>query len=446
MNMPKRFLCALLITVCLALLPAQARAQERFPAGTAISLLQWKHFVPGYDEWFDRYIGEWGEANKVSVQVDRVNFAELPSVLAAEIDAGQGHSIIELPSSPAAFVAGLQDLGDINAQAAAVHGESHAFCTALSYLPDGDYFYGFVAGYALNHGNYDIELWREVGYPAGPETYEDLLTGGRAIYEATGIPVGIGISPEIDSEMALREVIWSFGGSVQAENGAVVFNSPATVAAVKYLARLQNEAMTAEVFGWTGASNNQALIAGEASFILNPDSAYRSLQKVDEAAAANIGFTPALLGPAGAFGGTHVWVSVIPAHVSGAELDAAKKFLLDYAANYSEATYHSELFNLPCFPDTVPELPGWLEADPFGSVPADKFAVLKTGIERAVNFGYPGYSSPAIAQVYAEHIIPKMIAQVALGEATAEEAVAQAHERIEAIFAAWSSRRPAADD
>ena len=76
-------------------------------------------------------------------------------------------------------------------------------------------------------------------------------------------------------------------------------------------------------------------------------------------------------------------------------------------------------------------------------MPADKFAVLKTGIERAVNFGYPGYSSPAIAQVYAEHIIPKVIAQVALGEATAEEAVAQAHERIEEIFAAWSSRRPA---
>ena len=162
--------------------------------------------------------------------------------------------------------------------------------------------------------------------------------GGRAIYESTGIPVGIGISPEIDSEMANREVIWSFGGSVQDENGAVVFNSPATVAAVKYLARLQNEAMTAEVFGWTGASNNQALIAGEASFILNPDSAYRSLQKVDEAAAANIGFTPALLGPAGAFGGTHVWVSVIPSYVSGAELDAAKKFLLDYTANYSDVT------------------------------------------------------------------------------------------------------------
>ncbi len=428
-----------LFILCLfATLSVSIYAQGAFPDGASISLLQWKHFVPRYDEWFDRYIREWGEANNVEVQVDRVNFSELPSALAAEIDAGQGHTIIELPSSPASFVAGLHDLRDLNVQAAALLGEQHEFCTAVSYLPDSDFFYGFVAGYALNHGNYDIELWTAVGYPHGPATYEDLLAGGRAIYESTGIPVGIGISPEIDSEMANREVIWSFGGSVQDADGNVVFNSPATVAAVEYLAQLQNEAMTAEVFGWTGASNNQALIAGDASFILNPDSAYRSLQKVDEAAAANIGFTPALLGPAGAFGGTHVWVSVIPAYVSGAELHAAKKFLLDYTANYSEVTYHSELFNLPCYPESVVELNDWFNDDPFGSMPADKFAILKTAIDRAVSFGYPGYSSPAIAQVYAEHIIPKVIAQVALGESTAEDAVAQAHERIEEIFAAWS--------
>jgi len=435
-----RFLAMMMLV---AIFPVGGMAQDAFPDGTAISLLQWKHFVPSYDKWFDSYVIDWGEEHNVAVNVDRVNFAELPSSLAAEIDAGQGHTIIELPSSPAAFVAGLQDLADINKQATALFGERHDFCTAVSYLPDSNLFYGFAAGYSLNHGNYDIELWTEAGYPEGPVTYEDLLAGGRAIYESTGIPVGIGISPEIDSEMANREVIWSFGGSVQDENSNVVFNSPATVAAVNFLAQLQNEAMTAEVFGWSGASNNQALVAGEVSFILNPDSAYRSLQKVDAAGAANVGFTPALIGPAGAFGGTHVSISVIPTYVDGPELEAAKKFLLDYAANYADVTYNSELFNLPCYPDTVTELADWFENDPFGSEPANKFAILKTAIDRSVNFGYPGFSSPAIAQVYAEHIIPNVIAQVALGEATAEDAVAQAHARMEEIFAAWSSRGPA---
>ncbi len=428
----------ILLAICAAI-AVPSFAQTSFPDGTNISLLQWSHFVPTYDEWFENYIREWGAANNVAVSVDHVNFAELPASLAAEIDAGLGHTIIELPSSPASLVQGLHDLSDINNQASALFGEQRPHCKAVTYLPAVDAYYGFSAGYALNHGNYDIELWTQAGFPQGPQSYEELLAGGRAIYDATGIPVGIGISPEIDSEIAIREVIWSFGGSVQDEESNPVFNSPETVAAVKYLAQLQNQAMTAEVFGWTGASNNQALVAGDASFILNPDSAYRSLQKVDRSAAANIGFTPALLGPAGAFGGTHAFISVIPAYVKGSQLQAAKKFLLDLAASYSDITYHSELFNLPCFPDTVGELDTWLDDDPFGSLPADKFAVLKTAIDRAVNFGFPGYSNPAIAQVYAEHIVPKAIAQVALGEATAEEAVALAGDRIQEIFAHWRS-------
>jgi len=435
-----RLFAGLLFSIAVFLIPGVGSAQDGFPDGTAISLLQWKHFVPSYDEWFDGYVNAWGEANNVAVTVDRVNFVELPSSLAAEIDAGQGHSIVELPSSPAAFVSGLRDLTDVNKQAAIMFGPRQDFCEGVSYLPVADVYYGFAAGYSLNHGNYDIELWTDAGFPNGPATYEDLLLGGRAIYESTGIPVGIGISPEIDSEMANREVIWSFGGSVQDADGNVVFNSEETVAAVNFLAKLHNEAMTDEVFGWSGASNNQALVAGEVSFILNPDSAYRSLQKVDAAGAANIGFTPPLLGPAGAFGGTHVSISVIPSYVSGSELEAAQKFLLDYTANYAEATYNSELFNLPCYPATVTELADWFENDPFGSEPANKFATLNTAIDRSVNFGFPGFSSPAIAQVYAEHIIPNVIAQVALGEATAEDAVAQAHARIEEIFLDWSRR------
>ena len=418
-------------------LPAVGIAQGGFPDGTAISLLQWRHFVPRHDEWFDAFAQAWGEANSVAVSIDRVNLAELPAALSAEIESGGGHTIIEMLSSPAAFVTGLSDLGDINQQALANFGTQHDHCYAASYLPAADVYYGFAYGYSLNHGNYDIELWTEAGYPQGPTTYDELLDGGRAIYQSSGIPVGIGISPDLDSEMATRQVIWSFGGSVQDEHENVALNSPATIAAVDYLAQLQNEAMTAEVFGWSGASNNQALVAGEASFIQNPDSAYRSLQDIDEIAAANVGFSAALAGPAGAINGAYISIAVIPAYVEGAQLTAAKQFILDLTANYHEATYHSELFNLPCFPATVAELPGWLEDDPFGSIPADKFAILAADLDHAASLGHPGPTNPAIAQVYAEHIIPNMIARVALGELSAPEAVARAHERVEAIFARW---------
>ena len=431
----------LIVLSILGALTFSAGAQGGYAEGTEISLLQWSHFVPRYDEWFDGYAAEWGEANGVGVTVDHVNFTELFSTLAAEIDAGDGHSIVEVLFSPASFIDGLHDLRDINEAAAEMYGERAGTCLAASYLPVVDTYYAYTHGYVPDPGDYDIALWADAGYPDGPKTYDDLLEGGRAIYEATGIPVGIGMSPELDSRMANRAAIWSFGGSVQDEDENVVLNSEATIAAVKYLAQLQNEAMTDEVFGWTAASNNQGLIAGELSYILNSNSAYRSLQKIDEAAAANIGFTSALAGPAGAYASSHVWqIYVIPEYVEGDELAAAKQFILDHTENYSEATYYSELYNFPCLPTTVAELDGWLEEDPWGSSPPNKFEVLKTVNDWSVHLGFPGVTNPAISQVFAESIIANMTAQVALGEKTAEESVAQAHERVEEIFADWRAR------
>ena len=431
----------LALIALLASLTVAVSAQGDYAEGTEISLLQWSHFVPRYDEWFDGYAADWGEANGVGVTVDHVNFTELFSTLSAEIDAGAGHSIVEVLFSPASFIDGLHDLRDINEAAAEMYGERAGTCAAASYLPVADTWYAYTHGYVPDPGDYDIALWTDAGYPDGPKTYDDLLEGGRAIYEATGIPVGIGMSPELDSRMANRAAIWSFGGSVQDEDENVVLNSEATIAAVEYLAQLQNEAMTDEVFGWTAASNNQGLIAGELSYILNSNSAYRSLQKIDEAAAANIGFTPALEGPAGAYASSHVWqIYVIPKYVEGDELAAAKQFILDHTANYSEATYYSELYNFPCLASTVPELDGWLEEDPWGSSPPNKFEVLKTVNDWSVHLGFPGVTNPAISQVFAESVIPNMVAQVALGELSAEDAVAAAHERVEEIFNDWRAR------
>ena len=433
-------LARILFSFMLLLTMPAALAQEPFADGTALSMLQWHHFVPRYDAWFDDWAAAWGEANNVTVTVDHVNLADIPSSLATAIGAGAGYSLFEAPTPAALFVDGLRDLRDLNERAAEQFGAPFDYCQASARLPATDHYYGFVATQVVNHVNFDIALWREAGYPDGPGSWDELLEAGSAIYESTGVPVGVGLSPEPDSEMAVRSVIWSFGGSVQDEAENVTLNSEATVAAVEYLAQLQQRAMTSEVFGWAPPSNNQALIAGEASFIFNPSSAYRSLQKVDEAAAAGIGISGALQGPAAALVGTNVLTHVIPFYVHGPELMAAERFLLDYLAAYNDVLWHSELYNLPCYPDSAPQLDEWLADDPFGSQPADKFAAL-TGVRNwSAQLGYPGAVNPAIAQVYAEHILPNMAAKAALGELSAEAAVEQAHAQVEAIFASWRER------
>ncbi len=255
--------------------------------------------------------------------------------------------------------------------------------------------------------------------------------------------MGLGLSPEIDSNMAMRAIIWSFGGSVQDANECVTINSPEVLEAVNYAVDLYNQTMTEEVFSWTAASNNQGLIAGELSYILNSISAYRSLQKIDAEAADNIGFVEALKGPRGdQHASAHLWyIYVIPNYVTeGPELEAAEAFLLHLTANYNQAVFNSELYNFPAFESTVPQLEGWLANDPFGSRPADKLTVLLTAKNWVTYLGWPGPSNPAIAEIYATNIIPTMMGKAALGELSPEDAIAEAEVQINDIFEKWRDK------
>lgn len=425
--------------------PAEER--DPFPDGTKLHILQWSHFVPRYDEWFDAYAQEWGDRYNVEVTVDHVNIAELPATLSAAIDAGEGPSLVELNIGVSSFVEGVHDLADVNMKAQELFGPQTETCTSNSYLPANDKWYGYCHAWVPDPGDYDIKLWTDAGYPNGPSTYAELLDGGAKIYQESGVPMGLGLSPEIDSNMAMRAIIWSFGGSVQDANENVVINSPEVIEAVQYVTDLYQQTMTEEVFAWNAASNNQGLIAGELSYILNSISAYRSLQKIDEAAADNIGLTPALKGPRGdQHASAHVWnVYVMPNYVEEGsdEMSAGKAFMLDLTANYDQAVYNSEIYNFPAFKSTVPQLyadGGWLDVDPFGSNPADKLKVLLSAEDWVTYLGYPGPSNPAVAEVYATNIIPTMMGRAALGEVTPEEAVAEAEAQIKEIFAKWRER------
>src|SRR5688500_5535949 len=72
-------------------------------AGT-LRIMQWSHFVPAYDTWFDgTYVKQWGQRNDTEVVVDHVNLAELPARAAAEVSAQSGHDLFQVLSPPAAF-------------------------------------------------------------------------------------------------------------------------------------------------------------------------------------------------------------------------------------------------------------------------------------------------------------------------------------------------------
>src|SRR5699024_8759051 len=111
---------------------------EQYPDGTAISITQWSHFVPSYDEWFDEYARKWGDKHNVEVTVNHISLGDIPSTLSASIAAGQGPTLDEMNAAPSSFIEGLQPLDDTTAAAQEEFGEQEDTCRYPSYLPAKD--------------------------------------------------------------------------------------------------------------------------------------------------------------------------------------------------------------------------------------------------------------------------------------------------------------------
>jgi multiple sugar transport system substrate-binding protein len=411
-------------------------------SGTSLSMLQWQHFVPAYDAWFDAFVGEWAEANGVDVTVDRISGVDVPSAISAEMGARSGHDMVEYVNSLPQFEPGVLDLADVVKEAERRHGPQIEMARRNSYNPHTEKFYGFCHGYAPDPANYRKSLWKTVDLPNGPATLDDVLEGGSEIWNDQGVQMGIGMSQEADSNMAAQTMIWAFGGAVQDEHENIVINSPETIAAVEYMKALYERCMTPEVFGWNPASNNQLLIAGQASYIFNSISAYRSAQEQQPETARDIFFAAPPEGPGGpnralAHGHT-AFVAMIPEYAENP--DTAMEFLLHLVANYQAASEASKLYNFPAFPETFPALTredGPLAHDPDGSEPPDKLLPLRTANDWTVNLGWPGPANAMIGECINTFVLSDMMAAAARGDMSPADAVVEAETRLNDSAQRW---------
>ena len=412
-------------------LPRAARAQPR-----TLKIMQWTHFVPAFDKWFDGvFCKEWGEKNGTQVTVDHINLTEINARAAAEVAAQKGHDLFMFLSPPAAYEKQVIDHAEVYQQVSKKWGNPIDLGHKSTYNPRTKKYFAFSDAYTPDPGNYRQDLWSQVGFPSGPDSYDDLLNGGKAVKEKFGNPVGLGLSQELDSNMFLRALLWSFGGAEQDEAGNVVVNSKQTVDALKYMRQLYKDTETPEVFTWDPSSNNRGILAGKLSFVANAISVTRTAEKDNPAMSKAIQLTPALKGPVRRIAAEHVMNCYVIWSFADNK-DGAKKFLADYMDSFGTVFKASEFYNFPCFPKTVPDLLQQIASDP-KAVPPDKYKVLGTVLDWATNVGYPGYATAAIDEVFNTFVIPTMFAKVARDELSAEESVKAAEKEIKRIFEKW---------
>jgi multiple sugar transport system substrate-binding protein len=238
--------------------------------------------------------------------------------------------------------------------------------------------------------------------------------------------------------MALRSLLYSFGGAEQDPEGNLTIRSNNTLEVLKYAQALFKEAMTPEVLAWDPSSNNRQMIAGRSSLVLNAISVTRTGENDKLPIHEKILLAKAAAGPVRRLGLEHVMDCYVIWKFAE-NIDGAKKFLVDYIDNFHTAFDASQFYNFPCFANTVPDLQKVIANDP-KAVPPDKYAVLGDVLDWATNVGYPGYSNAAIDETWNTWVLNTMFAKAATGAETPENALAQAETAMKAIWAKWKDR------
>ncbi len=156
-----------------------------------LKIIQWSHFVPQFDTWFDSFAKDWGKKNGITVTVDHIPHLEEPARAAAEVAAGAGHDLIMFNGfgGPHLFEKHLTDLSGLVEELEKKYGKVQPIGRQIAYNEGTKTWSAFPDYYISFPGLYRKDLWDEIGMK--PDTWEDLRVGGAKL-KAKGNPVGCG--------------------------------------------------------------------------------------------------------------------------------------------------------------------------------------------------------------------------------------------------------------
>ncbi len=380
----------------------QAPAQLK---GTTLRILQWSHFVPAYDTWFDDFVKKWGDTNGVRVRVDRIPHLELPSRIAAEFAAGAGHDLIYFNATilTGLYYKNLVDVTDIAERTGKRWGGW--LPSALPIAVVEGRWYAFPDFYIVAPMLWRKDLFQQASL-APPDTWEQARAAARTL-RPKGHPSGIAFSHCNDSNLFMRSILFSHG-ALESDGQNILIDTKEMREGLRFLKALFDEGMTPEVFSWDDASDNRFLASGVACWIHDAISAYRTTEDTNPPVFKN---TEVALEPQG-LPGKRVSVAPPTAYAIwkfAKNVPAAKEFLVHLADNWKDSMVGSRGYNMPFLREAYKKPMPVIGTDP-------KLQILQDFPDFIGFAGYPGPFTPPVQEVVATFVIPDMCTRVARGQ------------------------------
>ena len=108
--------------------------------------------MPSHDKWFDPFAKRLGQKVGVNVTVDHIDQAQITTRIAAEIQAGQGHDLIQYIAPLSQFEPSVLDLKDVTDEANKRWGDAARAVPEVQLQPDHRQVLRVLAGLGARPG------------------------------------------------------------------------------------------------------------------------------------------------------------------------------------------------------------------------------------------------------------------------------------------------------
>jgi hypothetical protein len=412
-------------------------------AAGKLALGLWDHWVPGANDALRKTIVDWGEKNRVEIQLDFITSIGSKNLLTAqaEAQAHTGHDIMAHPTWQVSVHRQLlEPVDDVVGALAKKYGAPNGTVEFLG-KHDGRWLaVPTTVGSQVKPCCSRLDLYKQHAgidlqkiFPASDKrdkaltdtwTWDTYLSSAEKLSKA-GVPVGNPLGQTSDAVDWVGALFRAYGVVLVDGKDSIKANSPETKAALEYAKKLA-AVMPKDVYAWDDAGNNRWLVSGKGAGIMNPPSAW-AVAKRDSPKIAEQCWTHDMpKGPKGRFVG---YLPYFWAVWSFSKNKQAGKDLLLYLSEKEQAHVFvnaSQGYDIPPF-KTFYDFDIWTkEGPPAGSV----FNYPPRGDEETNVAGYP--ARPAVAaQMYTQALMVNMVAKVSQGGESIDKVIKWAEGELE---------------
>lgn len=415
-------------------------------SGGKLALGFWDHWVGQVaNDQMRAIVDDWAEKNRVEVTLDFITSVGNKNLItiAAEAQARQGHDILSFPTWMVHDQARLlEPMDDVMGRLAEKYGQVNDAAEYLAKIdgswmavPEtvGSQFKGSAARIDLM-SKYGIDV--QAMYPAentlGPGadqwTWDTFLQVAEKA-NADGHPFALPAGTFTDAVDWVGAMFRSHGADLVDADGNITVRDNENVMQVMDYAKRLFQHIPNEMFAADDATNNRALISGQAALIFNPPSAWAVAKRDAPDVASKVWHFPSPSGPKGRY------VPHLPYFYgvwSFSENKGAAKALLEHLSEIEQVSRLVEAssgYDIPPFRSMFDKIDTWKTVEPpLGTVynyPVREHHNASPSVALA-----PAPAEIAV-QMYNQGIQTKMIARMVQNNEPIEDVLAWAEQEIE---------------